>query len=288
MDKSYLFSIITALFVFNIAANPLSDKHYMAKAAKGSKATTTASEDAPDGMVYVKGGTFWMGSNHGDFDSKPVHRVILDDFYIDKHEVTTEEFCKFLNEKGNQEEGGSRWVDIDDIDCPVTVNRGRFKVKPGKAKHPMIEVTWYAARAYAKWKGKRLPTEAEWEYAAKGGQKARETEYSGSNNPTEVAWYDANANGRTHEVGELNPNELGIYDMSGNVWEWCRDWYQADYYEKAPLRNPKGPQDQLNYKLLRGGAWVSIDEQVTTTMRDYAYPYNAYYLNGFRCVKDAE
>ena len=76
--------------------------------------------------------------------------------------------------------------------------------------------------------------------------------------------------------------------MSGNVWEWCYNWYQADYYENAPYRNPKGPQETLNYRLLRGGSWVSIDEQLTTTIRDYAYPYNAYYLNGFRCVKDAE
>ena len=242
----------------------------------------------PHNMVLVRGGMFWMGNKNGQYDEKPVHQVYISSFYIDKYEVTTQEFCQFLNEKGNKIEGGARWVDIDDEDSPVVFEQNRFKPKPGKAKHPMIEITWYAAHAYAKWAGKRLPTEAEWEYAAKGGQHSRGYRYSGSNNPIEVAWFDANANGRTHPVGQLKPNELGIYDMSGNVWEWCSDWYHSDYYGNSVKQNPKGPTEMLDYKLLRGGAWVSVAQQLRTTIRDYAYPYNAYYLNGFRCAKDAQ
>ena len=243
---------------------------------------------APEGMVYVNAGTFKMGNKDGASDAKPVHTVYVNSFYIDKHEVTVQEFTQFLNEKGNQTEGGNKWLDIKDWSCPIKKEDGHFIPKDGKANHPIVEVSWYGAKSYAEWVGKRLPTEAEWEYAAKGGHKAKDYKFSGSDNPREVAWYDANSDSKTHPVGSLKPNELGIYDMSGNVWEWCQDWYKSDYYENSPRRNPTGPEEELQFKLLRGGAWVSIAEQLTPTIRDFAYPYNAYYLNGFRCVKDAQ
>jgi formylglycine-generating enzyme len=238
-------------------------------------------------MIFVEGGTFMMGSENGDYDEVPVHKVELSSFYIDKYEVTNEEFCEFLNELGNREEGGKLWLEIDDEDCLIMEENGIFRPEPGKAKNPVIEVSWYGAKSFAKWAGKRLPTEAEWEYSARGGQKSKHFLYSGSNVATDVAWYDANSGGKTHPVGLLKPNELGIYDMSGNVWEWCSDWYSDQYYENSPVKNPQGPKDK-DFKLLRGGAWVSIADQVRSTIRDYAYPTSTYYLNGFRCVKDAD
>lgn len=237
-------------------------------------------------MVLVEGGTFMMGSEEGDYDEIPVHKVELSSFYIDKYEVTNEQFCEFLNAKGNQFEGGAYWLEIDDEDCNIIQDKsGKFKCKPGLEKNPVIEISWYAASAYANWLGKRLPTEAEWEYAAKGGRKSKSYRFSGSNVAKEIAWYDANSDGQTFPVGTLKPNELGIYDMSGNVWEWVADWYSDDYYDNSPVKNPKGPEKR-DFRILRGGSWVSIDDQLRVTVRDYAYPHSTYYLNGFRCVKD--
>lgn len=238
-------------------------------------------------MILVEGGTFMMGSNNGDYDEVPVHKVQLSSFYIDKYEVTNEQFCKFLNEKGNQSEGGALWLEIDDEDCHITQVGGKFIPKKGREKHPVIEVSWYAAVKYAEWLGKRLPTEAEWEYAARGGQKSNNFKYAGSNDAALVACFDDNSDGNTFPVGQLKPNELGIYDMSGNVWEWVNDWYADDYYKKSETKNPKGP-NAIDFKILRGGSWVSIEDQLRVSIRDYAYPYNTYYLNGFRCVRNVE
>ena len=119
-------------------------------------------------MVYVPGGTFQMGSTEGDDDEQPVHEVTLDGFWIDKYEVTNAQFVAFLNEKGNQEENGEEWLELEDVDCNIELTGGEFRPKNGYADHPVIEVSWCGARAYAEWVGGRLPTEAEWEKAARG------------------------------------------------------------------------------------------------------------------------
>ncbi len=136
-------------------------------------------KEEKEGLIFVKGGTFNMGSNdsEADDDEKPIHQVTVSDFYIGKYEVTNKEYCEFLNEKGNQTEGGVTWLDIDDSDCQIEKSNGRFVSKSGKNNHPVIEVTWYGAKAYCKWAGGRLPTEVEWEYAAKAGKNYK---YSGS------------------------------------------------------------------------------------------------------------
>ncbi len=242
-------------------------------------------DDALQDMALVEGGTFMMGSKQGDYDEIPVHKVELKSFYIDKYEVTNAQFCKFLNEKGNKFEGGSYWLEIDDEDCNIIEVDGVFKPKPGFENNPVIEVSWYAANAYAKWCGKRLPTEAEWEYAAGGGSKSRNMKYAGSNVATDVAWFDSNSDGKTYPIGQLKANELGIYDMSGNVWEWVSDWYAEDFYEESPKKNPTGPPKK-DFKVLRGGSWVSVEDEVRISRREYAYPYSTYYLNGFRCAKN--
>ncbi|MFC2085075.1 SUMF1/EgtB/PvdO family nonheme iron enzyme [Bacteroidota bacterium] len=207
-------------------------------------------------MSYVQGGSFQMGDTfgNGDSDELPVHTITLNDYYIGKYEVTNVQYAGFLNSEGNQTEGGVTWLDINDSDCRIEYSGGEYKPETGYENHPIMEVTWYGARAYCGWFGGRLPTEAEWEYAARGGILSYGYKYSGSDNINDVAWYNINSGGTTHIVGTKNPNELGIYDMSGNVWEWCNDWYDGSYYNISPTNNPQGPSSG-NSRVLRGGSW---------------------------------
>jgi len=163
-----------------------------------------------DNMVYVEGGTFMMGSNEGENDEKPVHEVTVNSFYISKYEITVEEFEKFINATGYktdaEKEGwsyvynGSSWKKKNGVDWRCGV--GGDRRSEGEKKHPVIHVSWNDASAYAKWAGGRLPTEAEWEYAARGGNKGKGYKYSGSDNIDEVAWYYNNSNGQTQKVGD--------------------------------------------------------------------------------------
>ncbi len=189
---------------------------------------------APSGieMVFVEGGTFDMGSNEYD-EEKPVHSVTVGDFYIGKTEVTQAQYQAVM---GNNPSG--------------------FKGD----NLPVEQVSWNDAVAYCKKLSQkegvtyRLPTEAEWEYAARGGNQSRRYTYSGSNNVGDVAWYCENSGSKTQPVGTKQPNELGIYDMSGNVWEWCNDWYDGNYYKNSPSRNPRGASSGSD-RVLRGGSW---------------------------------
>ena len=234
-------------------------------------------------MVYVEGGTFMMGSNK-DNDEKPIHKVYVKDFYMDKYEVTTAQFCQFLNEKGNQTEDGREWLDIKSQYCKIVKQGSKYMPVSGYDNHPVIMVSWYGANAYADWTVKRLPTEAEWEYAARGGNKSKGYEYSGTNNVVNVAWYDYNSGSKTHVVGTRQPNELGLYDMSGNVWEWCADWYDSDYYSKSPYENPNGPASGSS-RVLRGGSWGSGAYTPYSTNRYSSLPHNRRNSIGFRCVR---
>ena len=129
----------------------------------------------------------------------------------------------------------------------------------------------------------RLPTEAEWEYSARGGSQSKSYAFSGSNNPADVAWYDVNAGEQTHVVGTKLPNELGIYDMSGNVWEWCSDLYSP--YSSNPQHDPQGAASGLN-RVLRGGSWSNVDSLNICTFRYPDYPINRYGIYGFRLAMD--
>ena len=239
-------------------------------------------------MVFVKGGTFQMGDTFvdGDDDEKPVHEVTVSDFYIGKYEVTNAQFCKFLNEKGNQQEGDKLWLDIESQYCLIEKRDQQYAAKAGYENHPVIEVTWYGARAYCQWAGGRLPTEAEWEYACRGGSRSAHYKYSGSNNVHDVAWYRSNSGRRTHLVGTKQPNELGLYDMSGNVWEWCADWYDKEYYSKSPKQNPEGPASGSS-RVLRGGSWDSSAGSCRVANRDGGDPDFSDYDVGFRVVQDS-
>ena len=208
-------------------------------------------------MVYVAGGTFQMGSNSGDSDEKPVHTVTVSSFYMDATEVTQAEYRKVMGKNP------SRFSGCDD--CPVE------------------QVRWHDANEYAKKVGKRLPTEAEWEYAARGGNKSKGYTYSGSSGIDAVGWYNNNSGGKTHPVAQKQPNELGLYDMSGNVYEWCSDWYGEESYSSSPQNNPQGPNSGSR-RVLRGGGWSSIGNICRVAYRGRFNPDYRSNVLGFRLV----
>ena len=209
--------------------------------------------DVPDNMVFVQGGTFQMGSTNGDSDEKPVHTVTVSDFYIGKYEVTQKEWKDIMGNNPSSFKGDNLpvekviWYDAVEFCNKKSEKEGLQKCYSGKKKK--IKCNFNA-------NGYRLPTEAEWEYAARGGNKSNGYKYAGGNKIKDVAWYDNNSGSKTNTVGTKQPNELGIYDMSGNVWEWCNDWYDGNYYSNSPKNNPQGPTTG-SYRVLRGGGWSS-------------------------------
>ncbi len=281
---------------WEITKNCLADK----KICKTKNSIATCELNIPKGMVLVEGGEFRMGSNiSGSYhnDEHPIHQVRISSFYISKYEVTNAEFSEFLNSKGrtkgNYNGKEVSWIDIDNKYCEIEKKDGKYVPKEGRANYPVVKVSWYGANAYSKWKGGRLPTEAEWEYAARGGQKSKGYKYSGSDNIDEVAWYKDNSKnsdnnmyeGRgTHEVGTKKPNELGIYDMSGNVWEWVSDWYNKDYYKNSPYENPQGPALGSG-RVFRGGGWLNNADYCHVAYRNYGSPSDQYNGLGFRFAR---
>ena len=226
-------------------------------------------------------------------DEVPIHRVTVGGFSISKFEITNVQFVAFLNEKGNQTEDGVKWINLSGNDegekCKINKRFGLFAVAPRYEDHPVNYVSWAGARAYCTWLSSkigrevRLPTEAEWEFAARGGNKSRGYIYSGSNTIEQVAWYDENSGSSVHKVGTKSPNELGIYDMSGNVYEWCSDWFKKDYYSNSSSRNPKGPSFGSK-KVIRGGSWHYVDGACRTANRDELNPDGRKKFSGFRVV----
>ena len=212
-------------------------------------------------MVFVKGVFFKMGSNDGGSNEKPIHEVCIDDFYIGKYEVTQKQWREIMGSNP------SRFSNCDN--CPVE------------------NVSWNDVQEFIKKLNQKtgqnycLPTEAEWEYAARGGNKSNDYKYSGSNNIGEVAWYLENAGKITHTVGTKRANDLGIYDMSGNVWEWCSDWYGSNYYKNSPHNNPQGPSSGTD-RVFRGGSWNSRVEYCRVADRLHWTPDNGSYNLGFR------
>jgi formylglycine-generating enzyme len=251
----------------------------MASDAAGNIGTSTVSavkvimSDNPPGvpsdMAAVTGGIFQMGSTSGNSDEQPVHSVILKSFWISKYEVTVKRYRDYCASDG--------------ISMPSTPSWGWHD------NDPIVNVSWNDAVAYCQWlssttgKSVRLPTEAEWEIAARGGTKSSGYAYSGSNTIDRVAWYYSNAGNRTHSVGTRTANELGIYDMSGNVWEWCNDWYGP--YSATTQTNPRGPATGT-YKVLRGGSWINDGSICRVSLRTYADTSAFGSGLGFRIVQD--
>ena len=236
-----------------------------------------------DEYITVKGGTFLMGSENGEDYEKPIHSVTISDFKIGKYEVTNAQFCEFLNEEGNGEGGGGTWLYLEH--SKIEKKGTQFTSKSGYGNHPVVVVSWEGANEFAKWKGARLPTEAEWEFAAKGGNITKGYTYSGSNQIEEVAWYEKNSENKTHPVGQKQPNELEIFDMSGNVWEWCNDWFNEEYYSSSENQNPRGPGIGTA-KVLRGGE-VDFNEKFCRVDNRYSIsPHARNTRIGFRLVKE--
>ncbi len=243
-------------------------------------------DDRLKNFVLVEGGSFEMGSLHEN-DEKPLHQVELDSFYISKYELTVAEYLQFLNESGAlYEHAGAEHSRIHG-------RPGAYRVRPGEEGYPVVYVSWFDARAYIDWLNRRtgkrfrLPTEAEWEFAARGGQFSRGYLYSGGDDVDRVAWYFRNSGGSTQAVGLKEPNELGLYDMSGNVWEWCSDWYERDYYAVSPVKNPRGPGSGL-YRVDRGGSWSSDPAYLRAANRGYGLPQFRVSVLGFRLALDAD
>ncbi len=246
-------------------------------------------------VIFVKGGVFERGQTDPDIgckdcsqDEQPVRNVRVSDFYMDKYEVTNLQFATFLNAYGGDRiktgiDSGQIMVWPHEWGIQKT-DKGTWVPQKGYENHPIVMVSWYGARAYALFYGKRLPTEAEWEYAAKGGISGKGFPFSGGASPDQLAWYYNNTK-QTEMVGQLQANELGLFDMSGNVLEWCSDWYDPKFYEKSSVVNPQqlGGKDK---KVIRGGYWNGKVIDLRTTARKKFSPNQANYLIGFRCVKD--
>ncbi len=246
-------------------------------------------------MVLIPGGTFEMGRADGkpEYDNTPVVIVQIDSFYMDKYEVTVGEFNKFLDETGYDFDRSlwqAIWAD--------------YWVSPGE-DHPAVNINWYDAAAYAEWAGKRLPTEAEWEYAARGGLKGKRYPWGNTITKDDANfhryWKEDDEYGQPYSkkrgkdkwkygsapVGSFEPNGFGLYDMAGNAAEWCSDWYQWDYYKTSPMDNPQGP-DSGTTKVSRGGHWYSWHKGLRVYNRGDNPPDVERWqdVQGFRCVKD--
>ena len=252
-------------------------------------------------MIPVEGGTFMMGNNAGSKDEKPVHKVTLNSFYIGEYEVTLKDFRKFVNATGYK-------TDAEQPDTfrrkhglpPRGINNGSWKMNVNNSPvpatdsmNPVGNISWNDAMEYCKWLSKstgktfRLPTEAEWEFAARGGLKSKNFKYAGGNILDDVAWVGKNSNSRSHTVGKKMANELGIYDMAGNVSEWCADWYGAYYYQTSPEENPAGPGNG-SHRVLRGGSWANDEGRMRISYRNNEYPYNSARSLGFRLAIPGE
>ena len=242
-------------------------KEKMRQTSESKHQQTDATKETENGMVFVKGGCFDMGDifDTGASDEKPVHRVCVGDFYLGKTEVTQKQWDDIIGNNPSKFQCG---------DCPVE------------------RVSWNSVQEFIKKLNEktgmnyRLPTEAEWEYAARSG--GWKEQWVGTNNEEKIgeyAWYGYTAKGRTHAVGEKTPSGIGLYDMMGNVWEWCSDWYDKKYYEHSPSKDPQGPSEGTN-RVIRGGGWRSKNNGLRTTDRNDFTPTSKKFNDiGFRLAR---
>jgi sulfatase modifying factor 1 len=294
-----------------------------------------------NGMVWIPGGTFQMGGTKGQPDELPVHEVSVDGFWMDQTEVTNEQFDRFVRATryvtvAEQQPDPKLFPDVP----PEKLVPGSIVFRPppgevslenhsiwweylpganwrhpegpnstiaGREKHPVVHVCWFDASKYAEWSGKRLPTEAEWEYASRGGASGRPYVWGDDKLP-ENKWQANIWQGRfpsentaedgfrgTAPVASFAPNGYGLYDMAGNVWEWCQDWYLPQYYAESPSQNPKGPDTSFDpnepgvaKRVQRGGSYLCSDVYCSgyrPSARMKASPDTGLSHTGFRCVR---
>lgn len=252
-------------------------------------------------MVYVPAGDFSMGHDEFEIDERPTHEVYLDAFWIDKYPVTNAKFADFLNDYvqkyPGQESDISRFIDLTGEVSPIQCEAGKYVVNHGYENHPVVNVTWIGANAYCSFYDKRLPTEAEWEKAARGTDgrsyawgdtvDSSRANYWDSGDPfedstTPVGFF----NGRNYKGFQTNNSQsfFGAYDMGGNIKEWASDWYLRNYYSQSPKANPQGPQTGEK-KVVRGGGFLFHSDQLRVTFRYAMPPERSTNFIGFRCVK---
>ncbi|MCL2065238.1 MAG: SUMF1/EgtB/PvdO family nonheme iron enzyme [Candidatus Cloacimonetes bacterium] len=252
------------------------------KLLKKIKKQITKIEDVK--WVFVKEGTFQMG----DFNYNTVlkHEVFVSNFKMSETVVTNKQYVDFINAEGNKVEAGQTWVKVDSQYSRIGLNDGVYYVKEPYASFPVYEVSWLGAQRFCEWMGGRLPTEAEWEFAARSrGEKilfstGNEIDKNKANyivDPNDSLWHSV------YPVKSFPANKLGLYEMSGNVLEWCYDWYDAKYYEKSSKSNPFGPRTG-EMKVIRGGAWCFQKEHSVTFYRTASKPTSRNNYIGFRVV----
>ncbi len=251
-----------------------------------------SADDSPDGMVRIPAGEFEMGSHTGKNNERPVHTVYLDAFYMDVYEVTNAQYKTFVDANPEWQKENIAEEFHDGVYLRLWDGNN---YPEGEANHPVIYVSWYAAMAYAKWAGKRLPTEAEWEKAARGGLIGKAYPSGDTIDPTQANY--TRHFGAPIAVGQYPPNGYGLYDMAGNISEWCLDEYDPDFYATSAPKNPfsKGTRQATinNFKnveakdrVLRGGCWSDNGLFLQVSYRDWGPQNYTSVFRGFRCVKD--
>ena len=249
---------------------------------------TTFTDGFGTPMSLVPAGPFEMGSADGAADEMPIHTVMLDAFYIDLYEVTNSQF----------------FACVDEGICDTPANTTSFDSSYSRQHYygtieyggfPVIYVSWYDAQDYCQWRGARLPTEAEWEKAARGGLEGARYPWgdeapvceSGAENGARFD-DDADCNDiDTDQVGNYAPNGYGLFDMAGNLWEWVSDWYDDGYYANSPTSNPQGPQEG-SFPVLRGGSWQDSADHIRVADRRFNDPKSGALMIGFRCARNVE
>jgi len=254
---------------------------------------------APE-LARIPAGEFLMGSSDAEFDERPVHRVHVSEFLISRFAVTQGEYARFVDETGHPPpdvrnlplitSGGLESM-FRDLAAPYLWQNGR--PPSGRERHPVVLISCEDALAYCRWLSRvvgrpvRLPTEAEWERAARGGVETQKFPWGDEIGPEQANFLADPAskrNGGTRQVGTFPPNDYGLFDMSGNVWEWVADWYGADYYATSESRDPLGPP-QGAFRIVRGGSWVNDDVEMIRCAYRHKVPPDTYaYSIGFRIV----
>jgi len=279
----FLFQLVGVIAACRSVPEPLSPPPVVTPLTLSPTATPNANDGLAVNMVFVPAGEFSMGSEQGDVDESPVHNVYLDAFYIDMYEVTNAHYrlCVDAGACLQPEKTGS-------------FTRASYYENPVFDDFPVMYVNWDMAQAYCAWRDARLPSEAQWEKAARGTDGrtypwGEDIDCQRANYYSQVGTDFIACVGDASRVGsfESGQSPYGAYDMTGNVWEWVADWYDASYYQRSPASNPNGP-DSGRVRVVRGGAWGFSDFSVRAARRYWFNPSNALENVGFRCARQTE